>query len=107
MSSKFHFLLALSVFFCALFINDTSYSQEATGRITGRVVRADGSGVAGVSVVLNETGDTDITNGTGEFSFQDVPSGTYTVTFALGENTITAPSVGVKAGSTTEMEQKG
>ena len=106
MSSKLRFLLALMIFFCALIVPDISFSQEATGRIDGRVVRPDGNGVGGVSVVLNETGATDITKSTGTFSFQDVPPGTYTVTLALGENTITVSPVEVTAGATTELEQK-
>lgn len=106
MSLKLRFLLSLMLFFCSLFVSDIAVSQEANGRIQGRVVRADGSGVGGVSVVLNETGATDITKGTGEFSFQDVPPGTYTVTLALGENTITMSPVEVTAGATSEIEQK-
>ncbi|MCI0551094.1 MAG: carboxypeptidase-like regulatory domain-containing protein, partial [Anaerolineae bacterium] len=106
MSLKLRFLLSLMLFFCSLFVSDIAVSQEANGRIQGRVVRADGSGVGGVSVVLNETGATDITKGTGEFSFQDVPPGTYTVTLALGENTISMSPVEVTAGATSEIEQK-
>ena len=60
-----------------------AFGQQGTGRIEGRVVRDDGSGVGGVSVVLNELSFTDITQVSGTFLFSGVPVGSYTITFTL------------------------
>lgn len=48
------FLFSVGCFF----MPEHAFSQNESGRIEGRVIRADGSGVGGVSVVLNETGAT-------------------------------------------------
>jgi outer membrane receptor protein involved in Fe transport len=80
-------------------------AQEAAGRVEGRVVRADGTGVAGVSVVLTETSQTDISRPNGVFSFANVPPGTYSLSFVLGENVVTRSDVVVAAGATTRIEE--
>ena len=83
-----------------------AFGQQATGRIEGRVVRDDGSGVGGVSVVLNELSFTDITEVSGTFLFSGVPAGSYTITFTLGKNTRTQSGVDVAAGATTQIEER-
>lgn len=80
-------------------------AQVRGGRIDGRVVREDGSSVAGVSVVLNETSATALTSTTGEFSFGNVPPGTYSITFVLGENLLTTSDVIVSADMTTTVAE--
>jgi len=82
------------------------FAQQGTGRIEGRVVREDGSGVGGVSVVLNELSLTDITQVSGIFSFSNVPAGTYSISLALGENLRTLSGVTVTAGATARVEEK-
>ena len=49
-------------------------AQSQAGRIDGRVTRDDGSSVAGVSVVLNQTLATALTSSTGKFSFAQCSS---------------------------------
>ena len=73
----------------------TARAQEGVGRLEGRVLRADGTGVPGVSVVVNELSLTDITAANGLFTFASVPAGTYSITFALGENLVTRSGVAV------------
>ena len=82
-----------------------AFGQQSTGRIEGRVVRDDGSGVGGVSVVLNELSFTDITEASGTFHFSSVPTGSYTITFTLGETARTLIGVTVAAGATTQIEE--
>jgi iron complex outermembrane receptor protein len=85
---------------------DPGLAQQGSGRIEGRVVREDGSGVGGVSVVLNELSLTDITQVSGIFAFSNVPAGTYSISLALGENLRTVSGITVTAGSTTRLEEK-
>jgi iron complex outermembrane receptor protein len=89
----------------ALLSSVLAFSQE-TGRIEGRVLRADGSPVPGVSVVVNELSLTEITDGNGAFTFSSVPVGTYSVTFVLGTNVVTTDQVQVAAGQSTSIDQQ-
>jgi outer membrane receptor protein involved in Fe transport len=82
-----------------------AFGQQGTGRIEGRLVRSDGSGVGGASVLLNELSFTDITEISGTFSFHGVPAGSYTITFTLGENARMLSNVAVAAGATTRIEE--
>jgi iron complex outermembrane receptor protein len=89
----------------ALLTSFLAAAQE-TGRIEGRVLRSDGSPVRGVSVVVNELSLTEITDVNGAFFFAGVPAGTYSVSFALGENVVTKEQVQITAGGTTAVEQQ-
>jgi iron complex outermembrane receptor protein len=81
-------------------------SGQQTGRIEGRVLRADGTPVRGVSVVVNELSLTEITDSNGAFAFASVPAGTYSVSYALGSNVATQERVTVTAGQATSLEQQ-
>jgi outer membrane receptor protein involved in Fe transport len=81
-----------------------AHAQTENGRIEGRLVRKDGTGVAGASVVLSETRATDLTGTHGNFSFPNLPPGTYSITLALGDN-LTTTGVRVVAGETTTIEE--
>lgn len=59
---------------------------QGAGGIEGRVAKDDGSGIGGVTVVLSELGSVRITSKDGDFAFDDVPDGTYTLSFSLGDN---------------------
>ncbi len=83
----------------------TTFAQE-TGRITGRVARDDGSGVGGVTVVVNEISAADITDQAGTFTFDRLPAGTYSITFILGENADTESGVAVGSGATAVIEKE-
>ena len=89
----------------ALALTTDSAAQVQTGRIEGRIVREDGSGVGGASAVLNETSATAITGADGVFAFGGVPSGTYSITMVLGESVVTISDVSVSAGTTTALEE--
>jgi iron complex outermembrane receptor protein len=100
-------MMRRTIHFCAclLLFSVPAFSQE-TGRIEGRVVRADGTPVGGVSVVVNELSLTDITDANGAFGFAAVPVGSYSVTFVLGTNVATQDQVQVTAGQATALEQQ-
>ena len=83
-----------------------AHAQEASGRIEGRLVRADGKGVAGASVVLlNETAEPHLTGTDGQFSFSQLPSGTYSIALTLGTNSATISGVSVASDATTTLEE--
>ena len=80
-------------------------AQQENGRIEGRLVRNDGRGIPGASVVLHNTGAADLTGTNGEFSIASLVPGTYSLTLALGKNTLTLSGVVVTAGATTTLEE--
>ena len=77
---------------------------QGAGTVSGTVERNDGSGLGGVTVVINETGDVAITGGDGMFRFDAVPAGSYNISFSLGDN-VESQAVDVAAGETTEVTQ--
>jgi len=78
---------------------------QGTGRIEGEIVRPNGKGLGGVTVVLSELGSVEITNNEGRFVFEGVPEGSYTVSFTLGDNT-DSQEVTVTSGATTQVDQQ-
>jgi iron complex outermembrane receptor protein len=93
-----HFTAALVVLLLA------GADAFASGRIEGRVTRRDGSGVSGVTVVVNETGNSTLTDPEGRFALSDLAPGTVRITFLLGMNSITADRV-VSDNSSVTIEQ--
>ena len=87
------------------FTHGSAAAQAQNSRIEGRITRADGSGVGGASVALNETSMTAITRSDGVFTFSGLPAGTYSLTMVLGESLVTVPNVTVAAGETTTIEE--
>ena len=80
-------------------------AQESDGRIDGRLIRSDGTGVVGATVVLNETGATDFTGPNGQFSFARLAPGVYSIALTLGEHAITIRAVRVTDGASTTLEE--
>ncbi len=75
---------------------------QDNGTIEGSVLGADGSGIPGVSVVVNEISAAEVTSGDGSFRIQ-APAGTYSMTFVLGSRTELREGVEVTAGQTTNV----
>src|ERR1700748_671177 len=90
--------VALCVFFSAL-----SQAQTIRGGINGTITDSSGASVRGVKVTATDTAtsvvrDT-VSSGAGEFSFNDLPQSTYTVTaVASGFEATKATGVQVQAG---------
>lgn len=78
--------------------------QQGQGRLEGRVVRDDGSGVRGVTALLDESAATAVTDQNGNFSFGSLAVGTYALTLILGANSMVV-EVHVEAGSTSRVER--
>jgi len=84
---------------------ETGQAKERTGRLEVRLVREDGSGVAGATIVLNETGATGVTGTNGKVAFSKLPAATYSVTLTVGQHSLTISSVQVVAGTTKTVEK--
>lgn len=89
----------------ALLLSSAAAEAQRGGRIDGTVVHRDGRGVGGVSVALVELGAATITDDGGAFRFGDVPAGSYSITYALGDDSVSETGVTVAAGATTTVEQ--
>ncbi len=74
------------------------------GQIEGTVTRDDGDGVGGVTVVVSELGEVEITGSDGSFVFHKLPAGTYNLSFSLGDNA-DSESVEVTAGGTATVDK--
>ncbi|HVS32135.1 MAG TPA: TonB-dependent receptor [Thermoanaerobaculia bacterium] len=77
----------------------------ADGRITGRVTRADGSGLAGVVVQAIGSGTATITESSGSYSLTGIAPGTYTLSFSAGEYSASQPDVIVTSGGNTRVDK--
>ncbi len=67
----------------ALLLTSAAFSQAVNGTIVGTVTDASGAVIAGARITLTEVNTriihTSVTNGSGEYSFPDLPPGTYDV----------------------------
>lgn len=79
-------------------------AEQSTGRIEGRVLREDGSGVGGVSVTLPGRAETALTRADGRFELGRVAPGRHTLTFAIGRHPEQMKVVEVAAGATATVE---
>ncbi len=76
-----HWLLPLLL---SLLISGHLAAQQ-NGVVTGQVTDENDIGIGGVSVVLNEAGQAQISDSRGNFRFDSVAPGSYTVNFGLGD----------------------
>lgn len=83
---------------CFLFTGLAVFAQS--GRISGKVVFANGKPAAGVSVTVSSISQIGITNETGLYTIPAVPFGTYEVTFTSLEAETLKMKVGVKGAET-------
>ncbi len=78
---------------------------QGAGQIEGKVVRENDQGIGGVTVVVSELGLVEISNNDGGFRFNNVPSGSYTLSFSLGDS-VESATVEVKGGETAQLTKK-
>ena len=86
---------------CAVLCTVPALAQS--GAIDGKVVRDNGKGMGGVTIVVSELGQVEITNNDGTFRFAGVPAGTYNISISLGDNA-DSMEVEVTAGQTATPE---
>lgn len=79
-------------------------TAQSDGRIEGRVTKQDGKGIGGVTVVVSELGAVEITDNDGSFVFEDVPPGTYNLSYSLGDNA-DSQTVTVTSGATAQADK--
>ena len=88
----------------ALFLVPAIYAQS-TGRITGRVTKADNRGIGGVVVTVDGQSAAGITDAEGNYTIERIPAGTHTVRFSAGDNIASVESVDVTAGAAATVNQ--
>jgi len=98
-----HFRPAVLVTVLAVLLASVPVWAQGSGRIEGRITRPEGNPVGGVAVVLQGVGRATITDNQGNYDFDDVPPGTYTLSLTLGNQSATEDDVEVSAGETTDV----
>ena len=95
------FALLLLAILCA----SVAFSQAVNGTIVGTVTDASGAVIAGAKITLTEINTriahTGVTNSSGEFTFPDLPPGTYDV---AGE--MVGFKKAVKTGTVLDIPEK-
>jgi iron complex outermembrane receptor protein len=89
---------------CVLLFATSAFAAQ--GRITGRITRADGSGIGGVIVQVIELSRVELTDPDGNFRFDGVPAGTYSVSFVAGDQAATQNAVVVTDDETTKLDKQ-
>lgn len=77
----------------------------ADGRVSGRITRANGSGIGGVIVQVVGAGEAVLSEPNGSFTLL-VPPGTYSVQFTAGDQVATENNVAVTSGQTTTVNKQ-
>jgi outer membrane receptor for ferrienterochelin and colicins len=78
----------------------------ADGRLAGRITRADGSGIGGVIVQVIELSRVELTDPDGNFRFDNIAPGTYSVSFVAADQATTENNVVVTDGQTTRLDKQ-
>ncbi len=98
-------LKILSLVLLSLILLPPSAHAQASGGLEGTIQRENGSGIGGVSVVVNELGLAEVTDSRGRFRFPGIPAGTYSLSFSLGDYEAGLEDVAVSAGATSTVEE--
>jgi iron complex outermembrane receptor protein len=103
LSKAFLFLAIFLTAFLATFLAGAAAAQAQSGRIQGRLLDADGHGVEGAAVTIDDLDLAAVTERGGYYELRDVPAGTYTVTFTLNENVESVADVVIEPGETNRL----
>src|ERR671912_2101748 len=74
-----------------------------SGRLEGVVVRQDGSGVGGVLVLIEESGQRELTDAAGTYAFGRLAPATYTMVTTLGPHSMRQSEVVINTRTTTAL----
>jgi outer membrane receptor protein involved in Fe transport len=80
-------------------------AAQGIGTIEGKVSRPDGSGLGGVTVRIDALDRLTLTDAEGAYRLGDLPSGSYEVSFRLGDHAATESGVAVAAGSAKKLDK--
>jgi len=89
---------------CVLALGVLASPVFADGRIEGRITQLDGTALSGVSVLVNETTASTLTDPSGRFVIDGLPAGTFSITFSLGDQVLTIPDVRI-ANETVQLDR--
>jgi len=88
---------------CAIWLAPAS-AQERRGIITGLVTDSAHAILQGASVELQPTGKKTVSDNTGQFSFSDVPAGTYTLSISFVGMAAYSKEITVTGGEPTHLD---
>lgn len=97
-------ILHVGVLVVSLLVTLLPATVQAEGRLEGRLTRPDGTPLAGVTVILDHTGDAVLTDAQGRYLFVGVPSGSVNVTFVLGTRSSVVENVSI-GDATVALDQ--
>lgn len=95
--------VAMVMVVLAALIGTTPVWAQSAGRIEGQITRPGGQGIGGVAVVVQGLGRATISDNKGQYTFEDVPAGTYSLSFTLGDRVDNEEGVEVTAGRATDV----
>lgn len=95
--------LVVSALTLALLFGGAAFAQ-GNGQLEGKIVRENGQGIGGVTVVVNELGRVELTDNDGAYRFANLPAGSYTLGYSLGDN-VDSDAVEVQAGQTAQLSK--
>lgn len=81
-------------------------AAQAPGQLSGHLATTNGDSVGGAIVEIVELGMAEITDDAGRFRFGPLPPGTYTVVFRVGDRSLAAPQVSIRAGEETTLDRQ-
>jgi iron complex outermembrane receptor protein len=93
------------VFAVVLMLAAPAAQAQGSGQIEGQVAREDGSGVGGVTVVVDEVGGASLTGNDGSFAFGGLATGSYSLSFTLSDNVASETDIVVTVGETTMVKK--
>jgi outer membrane receptor protein involved in Fe transport len=103
---KFSRLMEACLFLAVIALGAGSTAAQEAGRIEGQVRGIDDQAVSGVTVMIREIPAVDISDRNGRYAFPGVPPGSYTMTFTLGNNSVTEEGVAITSGLTATVNMK-